>query len=246
MFNNKAEELQKSFNKQILDYEKRLDEQKERIFSLLSENKRLSNDLQAYIDKEKSINDALVLAVEKADEHNGTLKILFELELKRLKNYKNNWQNYVEKVKRLLPFDKNLIEANKLMEDMNNLVFDSEINLQKDRLIIKGENSVKETEDDGFEKKELQKISKVYKEEKERLGKISDELFQKYSKGHNETAASLDAAAKPMSKLSPKEFFNLVQKMHEAATIHAIDLDEVLNPTNLPELSVLCEELGLK
>lgn len=246
MFSNKASEQQKNFNKQIFDYEKLLDEQKERIFSLLSENKKLNDELQVYKIKEKSINDALVLAVEKANEHNDGLKIIFDLELKRLKDYQNIWLKYIEKIKRLLPADKNLIEANKLMEEMNNLVFDSEVNLQKERLILKSDSKKEsEEQDEKFERKEMQKISKVYKEEKERLEKISNELYEKYSEGHDETAASLDQETKIPQKLSPKEFFSLVQKINDAK-VHAIDLDEVLNPTNLPDLSVLCEELGLK
>jgi len=249
VFNNKAFEQQKNFNKQILDYEKSLNEQKERIFSLLSENKKLNDELQIFMNKEKSINDALVLAVEKAKEHEDTLKVMFEYELKRLEDYKNIYISYIEKIKRLLPIDKNLLEANKLMEEMNKLVFNSETNLQMDRLILKDQSPKNELQekDEVFEKKELQKFSKIYKEEKMRLEKISNELYQKYSDGHNETAASLDISAKNSdTKLSPKEFFSLVQKMHMAATAHAIDLDEVLNPKNLPDLEILCKELGLK
>lgn len=238
---NKGKTEQQNFKQQAFDYEKMMSEQKERIFELIDENKKLKDLNDIYRKKDEEISGALMLAVQKANEYETASKIQYELEVKRIKVFHQKWISYFNKIKELLPEDKNLIAAEKLIKDMDMIVFNSDKNLKKEQIVIKEKN------------KDIE-IENQYKAEKERLEELNkNDLYEKYSEGYNENAATLDLVeiAERKPKLNSKEFAEIIEKVRVAAeknkqkNIHAIDLEEVINPKNLPDLEVLCSELGL-
>ena len=240
MFSNNKKNEQQSFIKQSKDYEDMLSEQKERIFELIDENKKLNELNEVYKKKDEQISGALVLAVEKAEEYETACKIRYEIEAKRIKAMHNKWASYYDKIKELLPCDKNLLAAQKLIKDLDTMVFNNDKNLQKEQLVIK-------------DKKEKE-VEEQYREEKQRLEEINKKaLYDKYLEGYNENAATLDLVelSQKRPKLNSAEFANIIEKVRCAAekiepqNKHAIDLEEVLNPKNLPDLEELCSELGL-
>lgn len=237
--NGKVKAEQQNLRQHSLDYEKMMAEQKERIFALIDENNKLKELNDVYKTREEKINSALVLAVEKAEEYETASKMRYDAEIKRIKIFSQKWISYFNKIKELLPEDKKLISAEKLIKDMDTVVFNSDYNLKKEQLVIKEKNN---------------EMEKHYKQEKERIEEISkDELYKKYLEGYNENAATFDlielAETKP--KLDAKQFAEIIEKVRKAAegseknNKHAINLEEVLNPQNLPELEVLCNELGI-
>jgi len=234
MFKSDKVNEQLNFKQQALDCEKMLSEQKERIFSLIDENNKLKELNDVYKNNEEKINSALILAIEKADEYEKASKLRYELEVKRIKILYYKWFNYFSKIKKLLPEDKNLIAAEKLIKDLDVLVFNIDENFQKERFLVKD----KEEETEG-----------LYQAEKERIGKIEkDELYNKYKEGYNENIATVNSSVQSEKVLlSPKEFAKIIEKIRllTKTESHIINLEEIQNPKDLPGLDVLCSELGI-
>lgn len=237
MSKNEKINEQLSLKQQALDYEKQLSEQKERIFCLVDENNKLKELNAVYQRNEEKINAALILAVEKADDYKEAAKLRYDVEVERIKAFYNKWLNYLNKVRKLIPEDKKLIAAEKLIKDMDTLVFSADESLKKEEFLI----------NDKIDKE----IENQYKAEKERLEEISkNELQNKYKESYDENAATL--AIKPEKKimLTPKEFAKIIERLKERfepknGGEYLIDLNEVLNPKDLPDIDVLCSELGL-
>lgn len=93
------------------DYEQRLAEQKDRIFLLVEENKKLTGENRFYKDKEVNINSALTGAAEKATDIERTAKEKYNLEIARLKNFQAKWERYYNEFLRNYPPDKNIASA---------------------------------------------------------------------------------------------------------------------------------------
>lgn len=236
----KGEKISEQLNlkQQALDYEKMLSEQKERIFYLVDENNKLKELNDIYKKNEEKVNAALILAVEKAGEYEQASKLSYELEIKKMKTYYAKWLNYLNKVKKLLPEDKNLLAAEKLIKDLDVLVFNADENLKKEQFLVK----------DPVDKE----IESQYQAEKERIEKINkDEIYNKYLEGFSENAAAIDGAEQAeIKKLTPKEFAKIIEKIAKLSEGgngkgHLIDLQEIQNPKDLPDLDTLCSELGI-
>ena len=72
---SKLKDVKIEIDRQKSEYENTLFGQKERIFSLREENKKLKEELESYQKKDKQISSALVLALQKAREIEETAKI---------------------------------------------------------------------------------------------------------------------------------------------------------------------------
>jgi len=82
-------------NKLTLKYEEKLSEQKDRVFSLKNELAVMQERLESYRDKDKQISQALVYAVEKAEQIEGNASKLYDLEVKRLRLLYRQWQEII-------------------------------------------------------------------------------------------------------------------------------------------------------
>ena len=90
-----CDQVDNFINKLTLKYEERLSEQKDRVFSLKNELAVMSERLESYRDKDKQVSQALVYAVEKAEQIEGNASKLYDLEIKRLRLLYNQWQDIV-------------------------------------------------------------------------------------------------------------------------------------------------------
>ena len=79
------EQVDNFINKLSLKYEEKLSEQKDRVFSLKNELSMMEERLESYKDKDKKVSQALILAVEKAEQIEGNASKLYDLEIKRLR-----------------------------------------------------------------------------------------------------------------------------------------------------------------
>ena len=93
-----TEQVDKFINKLSLKYEERLSEQKDRVFSLKNELALMEERLDGYRDKDKQISQALVYAVEKAEQIESNASKLYDLEIKRLRLLYKQWEELVQKV----------------------------------------------------------------------------------------------------------------------------------------------------
>ena len=93
-----CEQVDTFINKLSLKYEEKLAEQKDRVFSLKNELAILEERLDNYRDKDKQISQALVFAVEKAEQIEGNASKLYDLEIKRLRLLFKQWQDIIAKI----------------------------------------------------------------------------------------------------------------------------------------------------
>ncbi|MGN0961150.1 MAG: DivIVA domain-containing protein [Christensenellales bacterium] len=94
-----TQQVDNFINKLSLKYEEKLSEQKDRVFSLKNELSVMESRLNSYRDKDKQISQALMYAVEKAEEIEGNASKLYDLEIKRLRLLYKQWEELVEELK---------------------------------------------------------------------------------------------------------------------------------------------------
>ena len=85
-------------NKLSLKYEEKLAEQKDRVFSLKNELTLMEERLNNYRDKDRQISQALMYAVEKAEQIEGNASRLYDLEIKRMRLLYKQWEEMVAKL----------------------------------------------------------------------------------------------------------------------------------------------------
>jgi len=93
-----TEQVDTFINKLSLKYEEKLSEQKDRVFSLKNELAVMEERLSSYRDKDKQVSQALVYAVEKAEQIESNASKLYDLEVKRLRLLYKQWQELIAKI----------------------------------------------------------------------------------------------------------------------------------------------------
>lgn len=91
-----------------LKYEEKLAEQKDRVFTLRNEVNVLKERLEGYQDKDRQISQALIFAVEKADQIENSAKKLYDLEIKRVNLLYEKWNTLIDEIEKEYGSDKNL------------------------------------------------------------------------------------------------------------------------------------------
>lgn len=89
-------DVNKYIKNQEMSYSLQCDKQKDRIKQLLSENESLKNQLQDYINKEASISNALLVAVDKAKQIEEGSKKIYELEIQKLRLLFNKYKVFLD------------------------------------------------------------------------------------------------------------------------------------------------------
>lgn len=85
--------------RQTLSDNKCLQEKSMRIEELLVENNCLKGQLVQYKSREANVNDALITAIDKAQEMEYVAKMRYELELERVKTFRDKWIRYCDSMK---------------------------------------------------------------------------------------------------------------------------------------------------
>jgi len=93
-----TEQVDNFINKLSLKYEEKLAEQKDRVFSLKNELSVMEERLNTYRDKDRQISQALMYAVEKAEQIENNASKLYDLEVKRMRLLYKNWEELINKL----------------------------------------------------------------------------------------------------------------------------------------------------
>lgn len=93
-----TEQVDNFINKLSVKYEEKLSEQKDRVFSLKNELALMEERLETYKDKDKQISQALIYAVEKAEQIESNASKLYDLEIKRIRLIYKQWEEMMFKV----------------------------------------------------------------------------------------------------------------------------------------------------
>lgn len=93
-----TEQVDNFIGKLSLKYEEKLSEQKDRVFALKNELAVMEERLNSYREKDKQVSQALVFAVEKAEQIESNASKLYDLEVKRLRLLYKQWQDIIAKI----------------------------------------------------------------------------------------------------------------------------------------------------
>lgn len=93
-----CEQVDSFINKLSLKYEEKLSEQKDRVFALKNELSIMEQRLSNYKDKDKQISQALIYAVEKAEQIENNASKLYDLEIKRMRLLYKQWEEMLIKL----------------------------------------------------------------------------------------------------------------------------------------------------
>lgn len=115
-------DLEEILSKLKGEYEKRLGEQKDRIFDLVEQNKRLQSSVDALAKKDKLVAKALEAALEKAKEIEETSKLKYRIETQRLKNFQEKWQEYYREAVSRYPVNGQLEKMQKFVESVEKII----------------------------------------------------------------------------------------------------------------------------
>ena len=96
-----TDQVDSFINKLSVKYEEKLNEQKDRVFSLKNELSVMEERLQSYKDKDKQISQALIFAVEKAEQIENNASKLYDLEIKRMRLLYKEWEDMILKINML-------------------------------------------------------------------------------------------------------------------------------------------------
>lgn len=92
------EQVDNFINKLSLKYEEKLAEQKDRVFALKNDISVMEERLNNYKDKDRQISQALMYAVEKAEQIEGNASKLYDLEIKRMRLLYKKWEELIVKL----------------------------------------------------------------------------------------------------------------------------------------------------
>jgi hypothetical protein len=198
-----AAEVENYIKKTIFSYENKLSEQKDRIFSLLEENKKLLSELEEFKSKDAQVTKALVLAVSKAKEIEDAARQKYSMEIERLKAFHSKWVSYYALVKSKFPTNEDLLSAEEFLMKM-----DSVLGLNSPQLSCRNE---------------AEAVAQFVDESKrlESRGKTKTEESNKNKKSDGSAAAVIPNCD------------------------GELDMNEVLNPKDLPELEEIIKQMGI-
>ncbi|MDE6967283.1 MAG: DivIVA domain-containing protein [Clostridia bacterium] len=91
-------------NKELDSYKQIIAEKNMRISELLHMNNNLNKQIEEFKMREDNVNKALITAVEKSQEMELLIKKSFNIELERLRIWRDKWVAYAEKCKGIVGF----------------------------------------------------------------------------------------------------------------------------------------------
>ena len=106
--------VKKGYNKEQVDsyiaketdsYKQTIADKNMRISELLHLNNNLNKQLDEYKMREDNVNKALITAIEKAQEMEMLVKKGYNIELERLRIWRDKWNSYAEKCKGIVGFN---------------------------------------------------------------------------------------------------------------------------------------------
>ena len=127
-----AEEVNKLLSEARTEYETQLNSQRDRISTLLEENRKLSREVDTFKGKDSLISSTLISAKEKASEMEEAAKLRYSLAVETLRKFSENWRSYFDFLKEKYPNYSTIQKAVKLKEAL-----DESLTLEDEEQIVK-------------------------------------------------------------------------------------------------------------
>lgn len=256
-------ECKKQIDALTMTYENKLSEQKERIFNLVDENKKLTEELAKYRKKDSEISSALMLALSKAQEIENSAKQRYAMEIERLKLFHTKWVAHYEKIRKSLPADENVITAESFLFEMDKILgFKSPVFVTGEKDVAK--QYLSETKRLNPENSKISYSSSKKSDDEEDFnlsdfiaasssitGQTKTNSITGQTKTNRPSYQSENISIYKNSAINAniksdkiKDFVPYVKSKNNAVNSESgLDLNEVLSPKNLPNLETLLAEI---
>lgn len=236
------EQVDKFINKLSVRYEERLSEQKDRVFALKNELAIMEERLATYRDKDKQISQALIYAVEKAEQIENNASKLYDLEIKRLRLLYKQWGEIAERLEELemskqlksdlIAFNSTVSEVLEQNNRIGSRVIRKDIHKNSDNyirnLLNKMDYAINSKSKTQTSENTLANLSEETAKENERMIDLSGKLDKISAKGKGSLAENyLNSDEEAPSVFSR----NITRKgLKPQTTESGFDLEDALNP----------------
>lgn len=133
-------EVKELLREQSFEYETALSDQKERLFALLTENEKQKAEIAEYKANKDAVSNALVLAMNKANEIEKLAKQRFETNLIRLKVFDSKMVAYYKRIIAKYPLDENLIKTEEFLKKLDEILSTDYMNSPSPDKMFKSNN----------------------------------------------------------------------------------------------------------
>lgn len=237
-----TEQVDNFINKLSVKYEEKLSEQKDRVFSLKNELAVMEERLESYKDKDKQISQALIYAVEKAEQIENNASKLYDLEIKRIRLIYKQWEEVMFKVgmldvpsslkKEIEQFTKTIKEVLDQNNRIGGNVIRKDLHSNSDNyirnLLNKMDYAINSNKKPAPSKNVISSLSHETEKENARMIDVSKKLNRIKVTGSGNMADNyLNSEDIETNSIFAK---NITHQKEEKPTNMAFDLDDVLNP----------------
>ena len=237
-----VEQVDNFINKLSLKYEEKLSEQKDRVFSLKNELSIMEERLETYKDKDKQISQALMYAVEKAEQIESNASKLYDLEIKRIRLLYKQWSELIDKLNgenlsNNMQQDLNLFAStiDEVLEQNNRIggkVIRKDLHKNSDNyirnLLNKMDYAINSKPKTSVSKTTLNTLSVETEKENNRIIDLSGKLDKIKAKGVGNTMAEQYLNSE---EETPSVFANnITRRKPEKPTESGFNLDDIVNP----------------
>lgn len=119
------QEVKETIDNLVVDYEKKLAEQKDRIVMLKQQTEELTSEINQYQSKDKNISGALIAAVNTAKQIENSSKNVYELEIKRIRLLYNKWEDFLKEMMEKYPEMKENFDPEVIMNGFKKAIDDT-------------------------------------------------------------------------------------------------------------------------
>ena len=237
-----TEQVDNFINKLSVKYEEKLSEQKDRVFALKNELMLMEERLENYKDKDKQISQALIFAVEKAEQIENNASKLYDLEIKRIRLLYKEWEELMLKISMLeVPtsiktdiskFSKTLKEVLDQNSRLGGNVIKKDLHNNSDNyirnLLNKMDYAFNSNKNTNNSKAVLTSLSKETEKENSRIIDLSHKLDNIKVKGSGNMAENyLNSEDTDENSVFAN---NLMRKKDKKPNSSGFDLEDALNP----------------
>ncbi len=237
-----TEQVDNFINKLSVKYEEKLSEQRDRVFALKNELATMEERLDNYKDKDKQISQALIFAVEKAEQIENNASKLYDLEIKRIRLLYKQWEDLVMKInmceipsilkKEISEFNKTINEVLEQNNRMGGNVIRQDLHKNSDNyirnLLNKMDYAFNSKDKTGSAKNVLNAMSMETEKENTRMIDLSGKLDKIKVKGSGNMAENyLNSDGDDENNAFAQ---NLTRKKKNKPSESGFDLEDALNP----------------
>lgn len=241
-----VEQVNKFIDTLTLKYEEKLSLQKDRVFSLRKEVTTLTERLEHFEKKDRQISQALISAIEKAEQIESSARKIYDLEVQRIRLLYKKWKEILQDMDDTFPLllthGKIHLKISEFTANIDSVILQNEKMEQRNKqneqtnsdnyiknLLSRMDNMINNSDNDGVNEQE-KKLESERKREQVRLKSIQKRFStinhlknKNFDTYLNDTKVETNNAYAKLLTPKPSSVFNLEDVLNPKE-----DLDEIM------------------